>query len=432
MSELRDSHPRGEIERLLRGDATPEERRRAVRHLLTGCAVCRTSLRPQRGDDEALDQAISRAAATAADLAARVAGERRQAGELVDRLPTLSPEQQRLLVANSSRAGRRAVCELVLEKARAARHRDAAETLHLAELARLAADRLSEADGRDLQARAWAELGNARRICSDLAGAELALTRARELADGCPDPLLAAELLSLEASLAGHQRRFPAAIRSLHRARKIYRRLGDDIAVARTLVHLGHVQATGGDPHAGIRSVRSALIALDGSGDDRLRLMALHNLIGLYLEAGSAQQAAALIPQARRAYEQLGEHLDLLRLEWLAARVAVELGRLGEAARRLVTLRQRYSRAGMPFEAALVSLDLAAIYARQRRRGPLRVLAFELLEVFRGLCIPRETLATAALLARAEADEAVELTARLTAMVDSARRARPSARSPIP
>ena len=103
--------------------------------------------------------------------------------------------------------------------------------LRLAELARLAADRLDPAvhgaDQRtDMQARAWAELANAYRIADDFSQAEAAMACALDLrAQGTGDPLLYARIADLDASLLCDQRRFKEAFRMLDLAYAIHRRL---------------------------------------------------------------------------------------------------------------------------------------------------------------------------------------------------------------
>ena len=133
--------------------------------------------------------------------------------------------------------------------------------------------------------------------------------------------------------------------------------------------------------------------------------------------------AIVLIREARPLFELAAPRLDRLRFDWLAARVDADLGLYGAAARQLAYLRRYYGEEGLPYEVALVSLDLVGIYARQERRADLKELVGETAELFRDLGIGRETLAALTLLAQAHQAEALALIRHLTSEVKGARRA---------
>ena len=212
-----EGHPVRAIERLIADQASAEERHQAVRHLVQGCSDCgrrfRLGSRPPVAG-EAMDLAIDRAAARMGDLARQVAAEQAEAAELLARLKTLAPAQQRLLLENASAAHTRAVCDGLIELARGQRTHDAHETRRLAELAVVVAERIPPDVAGDEPARAWAELGNSLRICGELAAAGEALTKASELGEECGlDPLAEAEILSFWASLETYRRNFGEALR---------------------------------------------------------------------------------------------------------------------------------------------------------------------------------------------------------------------------
>lgn len=402
------------------------ERRRVVRHLLAGCPACRAGVarRFSPPPEAELAAAIDGVAARSAALVRRVGAERRAAEALLDRAACFDPARQRLFLANCPPPRRRAVCELLVMRARAQRHASAAETLRLAELAVLVGEQLAGCDGASTRARAWAELGNALRIVSDLAGAEAALARAEELVEEeGGDPLLRAEILSLRGSLTQYERRFLEAIRLLRHSARLYALCGDDLGRARVLIKLGLVHATRGCPAAGLAPVAAAFKIAHAAEDTHLKLIAAQNLIYLAAECGDAHMATFLIREARPVFELAAPRLDRLRFDWLAARVEADLGLLGAAGRQLARLRRCYGEEGLPYEVALVSLDLAGVYARQARRRALKELVGETTKLFRNLGIGRETLASLALLAQAERAEAAALVRDLAGAVEGARRA---------
>ncbi|HEY2737037.1 MAG TPA: hypothetical protein VGK45_01460, partial [Thermoanaerobaculia bacterium] len=71
----------------------------------------------------------------------------------------------------------------------------------------------------------------------------------------------------------------------------------------------------------------------------------------------------------------------------------------------------------MPYEVALVCLELAAVYGETGRQKELRGLAAEMLPIFESLRVKRETLASVILLQRAEIDSALPLVGRISAQL---------------
>ncbi len=135
------------------------------------------------------------------------AAERAAAPARWARLAAFAPGEQRFLVENAAEYRSWAVCELLCDQSVEAAPKDAARALALAELALFVAER---AEGDDawrarLQGYAWAFAGNAKRVGSDLEGAERAFERARALweagAAAGPGLLDASRLPDLEASL---------------------------------------------------------------------------------------------------------------------------------------------------------------------------------------------------------------------------------------
>jgi tetratricopeptide (TPR) repeat protein len=94
----------------------------------------------------------------------------------------------------------------------------------------------------DMRARAWSTIGEARRIRSDLHGAEAAFAQAHtHLAAGTGDSLEWAFLVDGEAALRRRQRRFAEARELLLRAIETFVENGEDQRVGRSLVSLAAV-----------------------------------------------------------------------------------------------------------------------------------------------------------------------------------------------
>ena len=184
-------HPdRNAFERFSRGVSSAVEERWIEDHLRAGCVLC------QREVDELLLRAFALPSAESVDQDAawdrifaslgarlsRAAAERKEAPALLDELLGRPWEEWPVLFRLDRRLQTIAVCELLIEKSFEEGFRDAHRAIALADRGLLLAgllegDRYGRAVVQDLQARAWAYLGNARRIAYDLAGALRATRR---------------------------------------------------------------------------------------------------------------------------------------------------------------------------------------------------------------------------------------------------------------
>ena len=201
------------------------------------------------------------------------------------------------------------------------------KTLRLAELALLVAKRCNSPGANELRAHAWAELGNARRILTDLARAAAAFAQAEQLiANSCTDPLFPAELLSLRASLAQHQQQFNDALAMLGQASAILARCRADPLLARVLLQRAALHARQGRPEAGIVTACQALDLAERVNEPALKRMAIQNLISLVAEAGHPDRASAFVARARPLFDTATDRLDRLRFEWVAGRIDADLG----------------------------------------------------------------------------------------------------------
>jgi len=110
---------------------------------------------------------------------------------------------------------------------------------------RLDAERYSSSLVCDLRARAWARLGDARRLTGDLRGAEQALDAAERLADdGSSDPLEEAHLLEVRAAILGDCGDTEAAFELFEMAAEIYESVADGERAARARGSAAELEAT--------------------------------------------------------------------------------------------------------------------------------------------------------------------------------------------
>jgi tetratricopeptide (TPR) repeat protein len=166
--------------------------------------------------------------------------ERAEAPSLCARLLGLPPAEQIEGLRMEPRLHTWGVCEVLLEKSLAAVEGDAAESGRLANLVLTASNLLDEALHvapvvQDLEARAWACLGESKMRAGDLAGAEEALREgAARLAHGTGDLLVEARLLEFEAAVRRQQGRTSEAAALLKQAESRYREANEHHLAART------------------------------------------------------------------------------------------------------------------------------------------------------------------------------------------------------
>ncbi|MFL6262582.1 MAG: hypothetical protein ACJ76Y_23025 [Thermoanaerobaculia bacterium] len=424
---MSEHHPRREaLEGLLLSRLPAPEAKAAVSHLLGGCERCQDELSPlatamftpdaapephlSGPEEDAYDLAISaaftRALTRERELASDRETSRRKAEEIVR---ALRRAEAPALPDGPVSWG---LCEVLLEQSRELRHTDPASMLVLANLARLAADRLdpqAHGDQRtDMQARAWAELANAYRITDDFPQAEAAMACALDLrAQGTGDPLLYARVADLNASLLCDLRRFKEAFRMLDLAYAIHRRHSDAHEVGRTLILKGLYTGYAGQPEEGLQLLVQGLPMIDRGRDSKLVFHTLHNILLFRVELGEYEAAQRQLQRMRPLYASHAAWLDLVKLHRLEAEIAAGMGDLVTAEATFQQIRQDLDDAGLVYQASLVSLDLAGVWLRQGRTAEVRGLVTEMMATFRVLGTEREALSALHLLRDAlERDQA--------------------------
>jgi hypothetical protein len=88
-------------------------------------------------------------------------------------------------------------------------------------------------------------------------------------------------------------------------------------------------------------------------------------------------------------------------------RIARREGRPVDAEAAFVEVQQGFAARGLGYDAALVALDLAALYAAQGRSAEVARLAAGMIAIFRSCDVDRETIAALAVFRRAAEMEAV-------------------------
>lgn len=360
--------------------------------------------------------------------------ETRHAETLFDELIAHPAPRREVLVRNSERFRSPVLVQKILEASRETSFDDAVEGEALANLALAILDTADVVFyGRrlldDLRARAFAHLGNARRLANDLDAADRAFDAGlRHLEDTC-DPVEEAGFLHLYASLRKHQRRFDEAAGLLRQAAELYEEVGDSERLARVLTTLGSQYLDRGCPHDAEQALGDALRHVDPLTDPRTALYIQHNLALCLAETERYLEAQRVFSNSRSLYDRFPDRVTRLRARWLEGILAAGTGRTEHAEELLAAVQQEFLEHELPYDSALAGLERAALYARLGRHADVRKLAGELAPVFFSYRLERDAVAAVAFFVQAaERDRATLETIRKVARFLKRVRLDPTAR----
>lgn len=287
---------------------------------------------------------------------------------------------------------------LALESVRVAAE-DAEKALELAQLAVTTAEAIAGHTPwlSKLRGFAYAHLGNAYRIFGDLRKADEAFAKFSELwKAGKDDPITLldeARLIAMKAALRREQRRSDEALELLDQALAL-----DKQEILRGVLLLSKSKALeeAGEAAEALAVLRSAAPCIDPEGEPRLFLCYRQNLLLLLVELQDFAEASELLPEVIQLCRRLSNRLDIVRLRWAEARIAAGQREIDRAISLFNHVRVDFISADMTFDAALVSLDLATLFAREGRPAEVKAMARSLVPIFEAQGVDREALASLA------------------------------------
>jgi hypothetical protein len=186
-----------------------------------------------------------------------------------------------------------------------------------------------------------------------------------------------------------------------------WRRLRNSREVTLALVQQAMATGEGGRPKAAVRLLMEAGRLVDSSSEPKLALIILHNLIKFHAYGGSSELALRLFVEARPLYRRERDPLIRVKELWLEGQILSAQGLLEPAVRLLSAAREGFLAQANRYEAGIVALDLAAVFAKLGKLNQVRALARATLReveaqgVYRG-----EAIAALILLMQAETTEA--------------------------
>lgn len=345
----------------------------------------------------------------------RLRRERQAAGKLweqLSRLPTHQARRDR--VASDPRFRLWALSERLCEESIGAAPHDANQARELAELA------LQVAEGAPggnpwrcrLQGYALAFLGNALRVGGDLLSADAAFHRSSEFWEAGDtaviSPLDGSRVLDLKASLRRQQQGCDAeALALLREAYEVAptksRRY--DILLARSLVFAREEQFENA-----LKDLDQARSLMPHIAPPRQRWLLECNYALNLWHLGRFKDAEQRLGEIQTLTLDIGQDLAQLRLRWLEARIAMGLGREDDGAEALTEVWKGFADRGITFDAAVATLELAALELERGHTAQVKTLAGLAAEVFVAQVIPRELFASVRLFWEAAKREAATAT----------------------
>jgi len=263
----------------------------------------------------------------------------------------------------------------------------------------------------ELMVRAVSYMGNAERATGRLQEARSRFEFARSLVrfEGVTESLALSELDWFEGALAMDQRRFRNAEHLLSRAIVLSLLAGGPPLAARPMLTLGTMYYNRGEHGKAIEVTQLAVGLLPGDQDALFYLSCRHNLAVYLCEAGRCHEAAETLEQDEPLYARFREPFIQLRLLWVQGKVASGLEQADAAEQAFIQARDGFLQQGNGYDAAMVSLDLALLLARQGRSGELLRVAEEMHPVFEAQDVHREAVAALLLFQKAVRDQAITI-----------------------
>jgi tetratricopeptide (TPR) repeat protein len=342
--------------------------------------------------------------------------DRAPAGALWARIRALPPPRQYHELRQAPAGEHWALCEAACLESQRLSAEDPQRAADAADLALKIAERVpgENAWRAKLRGFAWAHVGNARRAQADLPSAERAMLAADEhwaAGAGLQNGLLEEGLvLAFKGLLRWGQRRFEEASELLDQA----------VAAASSVKFRVQVRISRaklcketGDLERAVAILQEASDTAIPDDDGRIFLCLQHSLADGLSKLDRFPEAEAILPAAIDLSRKCGGEVDFLRLLWVEGRVAAGLGKRSQGVAALQRVRGEFAARHMSFDTALVSVELAALYAEQWQAQDVKTLARHLVPILRTPNIPPEILAALTLFRqRAERDQVTAKFAR--------------------
>ena len=244
----------------------------------------------------------------------------------------------------------------------------------------------------DLQVRALGELANAYRLTDDFEEADSLLAGAFPyLAEaGSGDAMIEIRLLDILASLRTDQRQLGEALDLLDEVHERYLEMGETHLAGRALISRGIASAYADLHREAASLLQRGLALIDPERDPKLATHGQYYFLSSLVLCDKFQEARQTLLTSGLGQAFASDTLNLLKLKWLEGKIYAGLRKHQQAEERLSEAKAGMLSLGRGYEAAMVSLELIAVYLRQRKADAAETQAEEALEAFRHLKVGYE------------------------------------------
>ncbi len=237
-----------------------------------------------------------------------------------------------------------------------------------------------------LKAQGWAWVGNARALALDFPGAEEAFRLAEDhfpRVEG--EDIIHAELYELKATFRWWQNR-PAEALDLHRnALPTIRSTGTKKQIAEALLLRSAILVSLGDIEPGIPYLHEARQLVGELNEPYLEFAATYNLATAMAKLGQYHEARGIMPEVVKLADGRKSKGAHCHVHWLEGVISRGLGDMNSAELQLRTARQGFEELHCAGHVAIVTLDLAVLYAKQQRSTEAQQLTLEVIPILEGL-----------------------------------------------
>ena len=155
--------------------------------------------------------------------------------------------------------------------------------------------------------------------------------------------------------------------------------------------------------------MREGLQLIEAEKDPRLAASAKLSIVYALVDCGDFQEAGRILLASGLRQTFAADLLSLLKLRWVEGKVLAGLGKLGPAERTFEQVREEFLLREREYDAALVGLELAAVWLRQGKTAQVRELAEEIYETLRDLGVHHEAFKAAFFLREAGRQQVLTL-----------------------
>ncbi len=253
-----------------------------------------------------------------------------------------------------------------------------------------------------LQSQAWAWIGNALRLALDFPGAEQAFRLAEEHLPTIEEmEPVHGEFCHLKSAFRWWQNRPSEALDLIRDALPTIRATGNKKQLAEALILMSAILTSLNNIEKGLPCLREAERVIDGEEEPFIEFAAKYNLATAMAKLGLYAEARRIIPDVAKLSDDVNSQSAQCHVQWLEGVISRGLDDMESAETQLLAAREGFDNLSHAGHVAIVTLDLAELYAKQQRSTEVQQLTLEVIPILEGLQHCREAMSCFRLLSEA-------------------------------